>query len=122
MSSLYRYSLFSLIVCLLYFGFKYIGIFFEFPQKLFDCGNFGRPNEICEMVDTAFGLSSFKATTHYTCLLYCHSTLYNKLSCISAKITGFMSRLVVCLGFVYVSDNAAVFHNQGESTSLKKLS
>jgi len=33
-----------------------------------------------------------------------------------------MLRLVVCLGFVCVSDDAAVFHNQGESASHKKLS
>ena len=61
-----------------------------FPQKLFECGSFGVPNEICEMADTALGLASFEDTTHYTCVLYCNFTLYSKLSCISANITGFL--------------------------------
>jgi hypothetical protein len=90
-----------------------IRILFGFPQKLFQCGSFRRPKEIYEMADTAF-----EATTHYTCVLYCHSTLYSKLSYISAS----MLRLVVSLGFMYISDEAAVFHIQGETASLKKLS
>ena len=68
----------------------YIRIWFGFPQKLFDCGSFGRPNEICEMADTALGLGSFEATTRYTGVLHYHSNLYNKLSRISPKITGFL--------------------------------
>jgi len=50
------------------------------------------------MADTAFGLASFEATTRCTCVLYCHSTLYSKLSCISAKITGFYVMYCSLLG------------------------
>lgn len=88
-SWLYRYLLYSLNICPLYFGFIYIRILFGFPQKLFDCENFGRPNEICEMADTNFGLAS-EVTTRYTCVMYCNATFYSKLSCISAKIKGFL--------------------------------
>ena len=76
------------------------------------------------MADTAFGLAS-EATTRYTCVMHCNSILYSKLRCISVKIKVFLfyiSWFARAL-YTYVSDAAAaVFHNQGESASLKKLS